>query len=44
MSDMATQIHSRAVVWIDHLFAKIFSIGLTGVGATAVRAFGAAAS
>lgn len=38
MSDMTTQIHSHAVVWIDHLIAKIFSIGLTGVSATAVRA------
>ncbi|WP_008558088.1 hypothetical protein [Bradyrhizobium sp. CCGE-LA001] len=35
---MAQQIHSHAVVWIDNLMAKIFFIGLTGVGATTVRA------
>ncbi|VIO72914.1 hypothetical protein CI1B_45630 [Bradyrhizobium ivorense] len=34
----ATVPHSHAVVWIDHFIAKIFSIGLTGVSAAAVRA------
>jgi hypothetical protein len=31
-------IHSRAVVWIDHLVAKVFSMGLTGVTPSKVRA------
>lgn len=34
----ACQIHSRAVVWIDHLTAKIFSMGLTGVTPSIVDA------
>ena len=34
----ASQTHSRAVVWIDHLIAKIFSMGLTGVTPTAIHA------
>jgi len=34
----AGQTHSRAVVWIDHLTAKIFSMGLTGVTPTIVHA------
>jgi hypothetical protein len=33
-----SQTHSRAVVWIDHLAAKVFSMGLTGVTPTAVHA------
>ncbi|MFB9261598.1 hypothetical protein ACFFWD_00090 [Bradyrhizobium erythrophlei] len=37
MSDR-TSPHTHAVVWIDHLIAKIFSMGLTGVSATAVHA------
>jgi hypothetical protein len=32
------QIHSRAVVWIDHLTARIFSMGLTGVTSGVVHA------
>jgi hypothetical protein len=32
------QTHARAVIWIDHLKAKIFSMGLTGVTASVVRA------
>jgi stalled ribosome rescue protein Dom34 len=32
------QSHSRAVVWIDHLTAKVFSMGLTGVAPSAVHA------
>lgn len=34
----AGQTHSRAAVWIDHLTAKIFSMGLTGVTPTIVHA------
>lgn len=30
--------HARAVVWIDHLVAKIFPMGLTGVDALTVHA------
>lgn len=37
MSEMTMQSHAHAVVWIDHLIAKIFGIGLTGVSATAVH-------
>ncbi|MCP3392120.1 hypothetical protein NLM27_25370 [Bradyrhizobium sp. CCGB12] len=35
---MAEQIQSHAVVWIENPIAKIFFIGLTGVGAATVRA------
>jgi hypothetical protein len=38
MNDTNIQTHAHAVVWIDHLVAKIFSIGLTGVHATAIQA------
>ncbi|MGY3079278.1 stalled ribosome rescue protein Dom34 [Bradyrhizobium sp. LM6.10] len=38
MSKKTTQVHSHAVVWIDQLIAKVFSIGSTGVSAMAVRA------
>ena len=34
----ADQIHRKAVIWIDHLTAKIFAMGLTGVSASAVHA------
>jgi hypothetical protein len=34
----ASQTHSRAVVWIDHLTAKVFSMGLTGVSSSIVHA------
>jgi hypothetical protein len=34
----AGQTHSRAVVWIDHLTAKIFSIGITGASSRIVHA------
>lgn len=34
----ASQAHSRAVVWIDHLTAKVFSMGLTGVSSSIVHA------
>lgn len=37
-SSQAEQLHRRAVVWIDHLTAKIFSMGLTGVSASEVHA------
>lgn len=40
---MAEHVHSHAVVWIDNFIAKIFFIGLTGVGATTVRAHRACA-
>ncbi len=30
--------HSRAVIWIDHLRAKIFSMGLSGVTPSVVHA------
>jgi stalled ribosome rescue protein Dom34 len=33
-----SQPHSRAVVWIDHLTAKIFAMGLTGVTPRVVHA------
>lgn len=33
-----SQTHSRAVIWIDHLTAKIFSMGLTGVTPSVVHA------
>jgi hypothetical protein len=32
------QPHRRAVVWIDHLKAKIFEMGLTGVSSSEVHA------
>ncbi|MBR0795002.1 hypothetical protein JQ615_06350 [Bradyrhizobium jicamae] len=38
MSDTAGPVHAHAVVWIDHLVAKIFSVGVTGVHARSVRA------
>ena len=38
MSEIALQTHAHAVVWIDHLVAKVFGIGLTGVSAAAVHA------
>ena len=38
MSEMTLQSHAHAVVWIDHLVAKVFGIGLTGVSAAAVHA------
>ncbi|MGY4567168.1 hypothetical protein [Bradyrhizobium sp. USDA 3256] len=38
MSETTIQSHAHAVVWIDHLVAKIFGIGLTGVSASAVHA------
>ncbi len=34
----ASQAHSRAVVWIDHLTAKVFSMGLTGVTPSIIHA------
>jgi hypothetical protein len=34
----ASQMHSRAVVWIDHLTAKIVSMGITGVSPSVVQA------
>jgi hypothetical protein len=27
----SVQTHSRAVIWVDHLTAKIFAMGITGV-------------
>ncbi|MGY3486511.1 stalled ribosome rescue protein Dom34 [Bradyrhizobium sp. USDA 4011] len=38
MSEIALQTHAHVVVWIDHLVAKVFGIGLTGVSAAAVHA------
>ncbi|ODM82404.1 hypothetical protein [Bradyrhizobium elkanii] len=38
MNEMTQKSHAHAVVWIDHLVAKVFGIGLTGVSATAVHA------
>ena len=38
MSEMTLQSHAHAVVWIDHLVAKVFGIGLTGISTTAVHA------
>jgi hypothetical protein len=32
------QAHSRAVIWIDHLTAKVFAMGTTGVTSTFVHA------
>jgi hypothetical protein len=32
------QTHSRAVVWIDHLVARVFSMGLSGITPMAVHA------
>ena len=37
-SAQVDQLHRRAVVWIDHLAAKIFAMGLTGVSASVVHA------
>lgn len=37
-SSQANQIHRRAVVWIDHLTAKIFTMGLTGVSSSTIQA------
>jgi stalled ribosome rescue protein Dom34 len=37
-SSQANQIHHRAVVWIDHLTAKIFAMGLTGVSSSTIHA------
>jgi hypothetical protein len=34
----ASQSHNRAVVWIDRLTAKIFSMGITGVTSSVVHA------
>lgn len=34
----AIEGHTRAVVWIDHLTAKVFTMGITGVGAAAIDA------
>jgi hypothetical protein len=33
-----TQTHNRAIVWIDHLQAKIFAMGITGVTPSVVHA------
>jgi hypothetical protein len=33
-----TQMHAHAVVWIDHLTARIFPMGLTGVSHKVVHA------
>ena len=42
MSNSATRnttaTHAHAIVWIDHLTAKIFSMGLTGVDSIVVPA------
>ncbi len=38
MSGMTAQPHAHAVVWIDHLVAKIFGVGLTGGSAVTVHA------
>lgn len=37
-STPADQPHRRAVIWIDHLKAKIFAMGLTGVSSSTVHA------
>jgi stalled ribosome rescue protein Dom34 len=37
-SSQANQTHRRAVVWIDHLTAKIFTMGLTGVSSSTIKA------
>jgi hypothetical protein len=34
----AAQVHARAVIWIDHLTARIFPMGLTGVDEKVVHA------
>lgn len=34
----AGQTHSRAIIWIDHLTAKVFSMGTTGVTPSVVHA------
>jgi hypothetical protein len=34
----ADQLHRHAVIWIDHLKAKIFTMGLTGVSSSTVHA------
>ena len=31
-------LHSRAVIWVDHLIAKIFTMGFTGVTPSVVHA------
>jgi hypothetical protein len=38
MTEPGEQSHSRAVIWIDHLTAKIFGMGLTGVTPSVVHA------
>lgn len=37
-SAQVDQLHRRAVVWIDHLTAKVFALGLTGVSASTLHA------
>jgi hypothetical protein len=37
-SSQAEQLHRRAVIWIDHLKAKIFAMGLTGISSHIVHA------
>ena len=37
-SAQADQVHRRAVIWIDHLTAKLFTLGTTGVSSTVVHA------
>jgi stalled ribosome rescue protein Dom34 len=37
-SSQADQVHRRAVIWIDHLTAKVFEMGLTGVSSHTVHA------
>ena len=37
-SSPTDQVHRRAVIWIDHLAAKIFGMGLTGVSSAIVHA------
>lgn len=34
----ASQTHTRAVIWVDHLAAKIFAMGVTGVTPGVVHA------
>ena len=38
MNSQAQATHARAVIWIDHLTAKIFGMGLTGVSQEVVHA------
>ena len=38
LSVQADQPHHRAVIWIDHLTAKIFAMGLSGVSSMTVHA------